>query len=89
MARKKKTEAELPEGWVVSEETQINGRHVQAGTEISVHGVKGRLRFIRHVKTETAEWIDARCIDKKTRSFRPEAVKTVHYTTRTRENLNG
>ena len=63
-----------------SQEIKINGRTVQPGTEITVQG-HGRMIFIEHVtNTKTgAGWID--CVDKnkRIRSFRPEAVKRVHY----------
>jgi len=69
-----------PELFQKTGEIKINGRTVQRGTEITVQG-HGRMIFIEHVtNTKTgAEWID--CVDKnkRIRSFRPEAVKRVHY----------
>lgn len=98
MARKKKQAAEpepevVPRNahLVISESYQHNGRWMEPGTEISIHGVKGRCRFIQHVRnlnTET-EWIECYSIDKQFRAFYPERIKTVHYTVRTRENSNG
>lgn len=92
MARKKKEQTpNVPEGWVVSTQYQHNGRWLRPGTEFSVHGVKGRCRFIRHVRntnTET-EWVEGFSTDKQFRAFYPERIKTVHHTTRTRENNNG
>ena len=92
--RKKKSEDErpaYPESWEVSEEFQHNGRWLRPGTEFTVHGVKGRLRFIRYVvntQTETA-WVDCFSQDKQFRAFRPERIKTVHSKNRTRENNDG
>lgn len=91
MARKKKVEKVAPEHLTVSEEFQVHGRWLRPGTEFTVHGVKGRLRFIRHVansETET-EWVEAFSVDKQFRAFYPDRIKTVHSTIRTRENSNG
>lgn len=95
MARKKKQQEEpevvVPEHLTFSEEFQHNGRWMKPGTEISIEGIKGRCRFIRHVtNSETnTEWIECFSTDKQFRAFRPERIKTVHHTIRTRENLNG
>lgn len=90
MAKKQK-ERVIPEHLTISEELQHNGRWLRPGTEFSVHGVKGRCRFLRHVvnaQTET-EWVEAFSIDKQFRAFYLDRIKTVHHTTRTRENSNG
>lgn len=93
MARRKKkppTLAEIHPDWVISEEIQVNGRNVSAGTELSFIGERGRYRFIKHVKTPTAEWIDVvggYTNYKAFRSFRPEKVKTVHWKNKLRENV--
>lgn len=88
MARKKKEERpNLHPDWEISEEMQVNGRWLRPGTEFSVRGERGRMRFVRHVKTPKVEWVD--CIStfsKQCRAFRPERIKTVHYVNRTREN---
>jgi hypothetical protein len=97
MPRRKKKEQqpevnrpELPPlpsaSWVVTDEFQVHGRWLKPGTEFTVEGVRGRMRFLSHTQTPTAEWIDCFSTDKQYRAFRPERVKTVHYITRTREN---
>lgn len=86
---KKKHVLSLPAGWVVSEEIQIHGRNVLKGTELSVKGEPGRFRFIKHVKTETKEWVDVvggKKGYKTFRSFDISRIKTVHYKNKTREN---
>jgi hypothetical protein len=91
MARKqKKTTPRLDDAWVVSTEIQINGRNVSPGTELKISGERGRFRFIKHVNTGEAEWIDVWGGTKggeTWRSFRPDRVKTVHYKNKTVENL--
>lgn len=78
------------DNWVVTTEMQINGRNVAKGTEVKIKGERGRFRFLKHVKTETTEWIDvwggpkgAECM----RSFRLEQITRVHYKNQTTENL--
>jgi hypothetical protein len=91
MGRKKKVlELVLPEGWVVSNKIQINGRNVSRGTEISIQGESGRFRFLKHVKSGSREWVDV--IGGKRgyeafRSFDISRVKRVHSKNRTRHNL--
>ena len=90
MAKKQK-ERVIPEHLTITEEYQHHGRWLRPGTEFSVHGVKGRCRFLRHVanaQTET-EWVEAFSVDKQFRAFYLDRIKTVHHTTRTRENSNG
>lgn len=73
--------------WVISNGITINGRTVEFGTELSIKGEPGRFRFLKHIKTPTAEWIDViggREKYQRHRSFRVEAVKTVHRLNRTR-----
>lgn len=92
MARKKKKTNRLEEvhpDWIVSEEIQINGRNVSAGTELSILGERGRFLFVKHVQTPTAEWIDVvGGVEryKVFRSFRSNKVKRVHWKNKTREN---
>jgi hypothetical protein len=79
----------LPEHWAVSHEFNWNGRHIQAGTELSIKGVSGRFRFIKYVNTGSAKWVDVVGGRKGVttfRSFRPERIKTVHRVNKTREN---
>lgn len=91
MARKKKipTLEEVNPTWTISYEIKHNGRNVEAGTELSFKGERGRYRFIKHVVTPTCEWVDvvggAKNF-KQFRAFRPEQIKTVHWKNKTREN---
>lgn len=77
-------------GWTTSEHFEWNGRHIEPGTELSVSRESGRFRFVRHVRTRDGrEWVDAVGIDTKGvgtswRSFRPDRIKTVHRTRKTR-----
>jgi hypothetical protein len=76
--------------WVITTEIQINGRKVSPNTELKIAGERGRFRFIKHVNTGEAEWIDVWGGTKGSetwRSFRVDRVKTVHYKNRTNENL--
>lgn len=85
MGRRKKTKAELSgpiKDWEVSYEMQINGRHVEPGTELKIAGQRGRFRFIKHVASTASKWVDVWGGPKhqeQWRSFKPEQVKTVHY----------
>jgi hypothetical protein len=93
MSKKKLREAEnilLNKGWTIQTEMQINGRNVSEGTELKIRGVRGRFRFIKHVKTETTEWIDVWGGPKGAenwRSFPLDMVKTVHVKNTTVANL--
>lgn len=93
MGRRKKTAeqrlADAQPNWVIKTEIKINGRNVEAGTELSIDGERGRFRFVKHVTTPNAEWIDVvggPNNHKQYRSFRPERVKRVHWKNKTREN---
>lgn len=93
MGRRKKKRSndilDVHPDWVISEEIQINGRNVVAGTELSVTSERGRFKFIKHVQTPTAEWIDVvggSSGHKSFRSFRPERVKRVHWKNKMRES---
>lgn len=69
-----------------SEEWQApSGRHVRRGTELRIHGLPGRYRFMHHASAPRGEWVtvvgpltgrkeDAPLI----RSFLPQRVRTVH-----------
>lgn len=80
MARRKKVPTPTtPADWVVSTEFQWNGRHIEPKTQLKINGIRGRMEFVRHVKTPKAEWIDCLELDtKRMRAFRPERIKTVH-----------
>jgi hypothetical protein len=76
--------------WVETYEIQINGRNITAGTEVSIRGERGRFRFIKHVKTDKAEWVDVVGGPKGIRmwrSFRIDSVKTVHRVNKTEANV--
>lgn len=81
--RKKSIKEDNPSSdWEITYEMQINGRHVEAGTELKIQGERGRFRFIKHVLTSDAEWIDVWGGPKhreQMRSFRTERVIRVHY----------
>jgi hypothetical protein len=86
MGRRKKIKPEDVTGpikdWEVTYEMQINGRHVEPGTELKISGQRGRFRFIKHIVSPTAEWVDVWGGPKhqeQWRSFKTDQVKTVHY----------
>jgi len=84
MGRRKKSEKkdDPTKDWEVTQEIQINGRYVEPGTELKIKGERGRFRFIKHVLTSTAEWIDVWGGPKNAqqwRSFRTDKVQRVHY----------
>jgi len=89
--RKKAVKEDNPSAdWEISYEMQINGRHVEPGTELKIAGERGRFRFIKHVLTSTAEWIDVWGGPKHAqqwRSFRTDKVKRVHYKNTTDQAL--
>lgn len=89
--RKKSVKVDNPSSdWEVTYEMQINGRHVEPGTELKIQGERGRFRFIKHVLTSTAEWIDVWGGPKhreQMRSFRTDRVKRVHYKNTTDQAL--
>jgi hypothetical protein len=87
---KKRNVVSHPESWIVTNEIQVNGRTVSVGTELSIKGESGRFRFLKHVKTQTSEWIDVVGGKKgysTCRSFRISQVKTVHWKNRTDKNI--
>lgn len=86
MGKKKFVPPEYPPGWQVSDRFVWNGRHIEVGTELTVRGIRGRVRFVKHVVTDKAEWVDAIDRDKHFRSIAPERIRTVHRLNKTREN---
>ena len=85
-ARRKARVQPLPPTWQVHHRFTRNGRWAEPGTELTVARIRGRVRFIKHVVTPTAEWIDVFDRDCHFRSVRPEDVKVVHWTKKTRAN---
>lgn len=86
MGRKKQAvkESNPSEGWVISESIVVNGRHVDAGTELSIKDERGRYKFVRHVYNPRldVEWVDVVGGAKgarQYRSFRQDRIKRVHY----------
>lgn len=80
---------EVHPDWIISDSIQINGRYVNVGTELSIENERGRFRFLKHVQTPTAEWIDVvggATGHKSYRSFRPDRVKRVHWKNKLRES---
>lgn len=80
----------VPDNWKVSYELQVNGRKIVPETELSITGEAGRFRFIRHVKTETSEWIDVVGGRKgwtMWRSFNQDRIRTVHWKNKTAKNI--
>lgn len=83
MSRRRAAALPLPPDWEEREETTINGRTVEPGTELSIRGARGRFRFLKHVTRPERglEWIECWGGPKgceTQRSFRPEQVRTVH-----------
>lgn len=93
MGRRKKRTVEITgsiKDWEITTEIQINGRHVEPGTELKIRGERGRFRFIKYVNAPNSSWIDVwggpkRC--PALRSFRLEQVQRVHYKNQTNEAL--
>jgi hypothetical protein len=86
MGRKKQTvkESNPSEDWVISESILVNGRHVDAGTELTIKDERGRFKFVRHVYNPRldVEWVDVVGGAKgarQYRSFRQDRIKRVHY----------
>jgi hypothetical protein len=86
ITRKRTEPRPLPADWTVTTDLTIHGRHVVPGTELTIQGVRGRVRFVRHVRRDNGtEWLDVIAADESGwRSFRPERVRTVHIRRRTR-----
>jgi hypothetical protein len=86
MARKKQAvkDGNPSEDWVISESILVNGRHVDAGTELTIKDERGRFKFVRHVYNPRldVEWVDVVGGAKgarQYRSFRQDKIKRVHY----------
>lgn len=54
---------------------------MERGTQLTIHGVTGRVEFLQHVVNDNgAEWLDCRALNGGPyRCFKPEQVKKVHY----------
>lgn len=77
--------------WEVSDHLVVNGRHVEAGTEVKIADEPGRFTFRRlvHNPATGTSWIDVFGGDSKhetLRSFRPDRIQTVHRLSKRREN---
>jgi hypothetical protein len=86
VGRKKQAvkESNPSEDWIVSESITVNGRHVDAGTELTIKDERGRFKFVRHVYNPRldVEWVDVVGGAKgarQYRSFRQDRIKRVHY----------
>ena len=90
-SRKKRVKEDNPSAdWELTYELQINGRKVEPGTELKIKGERGRFRFIKHVVTPTAEWIDVWGGPRHAqqwRSFRVDKVVRVHYKNTTEQAM--
>jgi hypothetical protein len=77
--------------WTITTSMTHNRREIHAGTELSIKGVRGRYRFIRHIaKPDGTEWIDVwggPAHYESWRSFRPEQIRTVHRINKTDKNV--
>jgi len=61
--------------------TAANGRKIEKGTALSIKGERGRFKFMRHITTDTTEWIDVLGGKKgyeQWRSFYPDRIRVVH-----------
>lgn len=88
VTRRKKYDVPLPEGWEVSTATQVHGRHLTPGMEVSVVGLRGRFRFVKRVDTEKGSWLvlwGGKTGKEKYHHVDPEKVRTVHRLTKMRE----
>ena len=69
------------DSWVIEETLTLDdGRTVQKDQEVEISGERGRYVFLKHVLTETSEWIDV--VGTGTygafHSFKPERIKKVY-----------
>jgi hypothetical protein len=80
--------------WHREKHSVVNGRHLEPGTEFSVHGEGGvRFIFIEAVTTPAGKhWLSCWETEKgsagRYRSFYPERVRTVHRLIKTRPLRN-
>lgn len=44
--------------WKYKNQFTLNGEKIVEGTLLKVDGIPGKFKFLNHVKTPTAEWID-------------------------------
>lgn len=80
MARRTKPRP-LPDGWSETDHLTVNGRHVTTGTELSVWGRRGRVRFVKQVTSPKSTWLQC-WAGQRWAFIDPNAVKTVHYARR-------
>lgn len=67
--------------WIIKLTTEVNGKTIDAGTEVHVPW-EGRFRFLRHVTNNSgAEWVDlygGKSGHETIRSFRPDRISKVY-----------
>lgn len=70
----------VPSHWLLSHTVKVRGRNLTPGREVSIVGLRGRFRFVRHVvntRTNT-DWLDFVDANGQTRSFYASRVRRVH-----------
>lgn len=89
MITRRRKAAPKIEDWVEEREVTINRHHVRPGTELTIAGHRGRVRFVKKVTRPArgVSWIDVADDEGHIRSFREEAVKRVHRNVTTTKNL--
>lgn len=85
MARRRKVPAPKPADWIEDREVKIHGRIVTPGTELSIKGERGRMRFIKQVTRPERgyQWIDVADPQGQIRSFYLDRVRRVHRISKT------
>lgn len=63
-----------------------SGMWLETGQELRITDEIGRFRFVRHVATATAEWIEVWDANRRYRFFSPYRVKKVHRKATTMES---
>ena len=92
LADYKHTHHDPSAAWTRTPHATVNGRHLEPGTEVSIHGEGGtRFLFIQAVTTPSgASWLDFFEPDgsaARYRSFYASRVRRVHRIDKTRKNL--
>lgn len=88
---RKKTKTNLPADWHEHDSAEANGRHITAGTEVSIRGERGRFRFLKRVtRDDGREWLDFWGGPKGSeawRSFSADQIRRVHRINKTDKAL--